>query len=148
MKKSLITISAFVIVAFGLSFCTNTNASDKDTSPEKSYSETITSSTEGKELLDSKCMVCHKIQDSQKAMLAPPFAYIKKKYSKVNSSKEDFVQAFVNFAVNPKEDDAMMFGALKQFKVMPNMGYEKGDMEKIANYIYENEFPEPIWCNK
>jgi len=148
MKRQLFTISAIVIAAVSLSFCSESTAKSEDESTKEAYTETLVNNSEGKELLESKCMACHKIQDTQKTMLAPPFAHIKKKYNKVNASKENFIEAFASFAANPQEDDAMMFGALKQFKVMPNMGYDKAEMVKIANYVYDNEFPEPTWCNK
>lgn len=105
------------------------------------------SANETKALLDSKCMVCHGIKESQDEMLAPPFAHIQKKYSKVSSSKESFIESFVDFTLNPNEDQAMMFGALKQFNLMPNLGFERTEVEKIALYVYEHEFPEPKWCN-
>ena len=148
MKKQLFTITAVVIAVFGLSFCTNSNAENKNHDANSEYTEAAPSISNAKKLLDSKCMVCHKIQDSQDAMLAPPFAHIKKKYSKVTKNKAAFIEAFASFAINPTEEEAMMFGALKQFKVMPKMENEKAEMELIANYIYDNEFPEPSWCKK
>jgi len=148
MKKQLITVSAVIIAAVSLSFCSESTAKNENNSQIKTTSEALISNDEAKALLDSKCMVCHKVQDSKDAMLAPPFAHIKKKYKKVSSSKKEFISKFTDFAVNPKEDKAMMYGALKQFKVMPNMGYDKEEMQKIANYVYENEFPEPAWCKK
>ena len=148
MKKQLFTISAILIAAVSLSFCSESSAKSEDKPTNETSKEIALNNSEGKELLESKCMVCHKIQDSKAAMLAPPFAHIKKKYSKMSSSKEGFVKTFVDFTINPQEDKAVMYGALKQFKVMPNLGFDKVEIEKIANYIYDNEFPEPAWCNK
>jgi cytochrome c5 len=148
MKKQIFTTMAIVVAAFGLSFCTESNADNKEEEAKVEFTETAPISGEAKELFDTKCMVCHKIQDNQDAMLAPPFAHIKKKYSKVTKTKEGFITAFVDFAVDPTEDKAMMFGALKQFKVMPKLGYDKTEMTKIANYVYETDFPEPNWCKK
>ncbi len=148
MKKHFFTIAAVLVAAIGLSFCTESNADNTTTKVETEYTEAAPSSSDAKELFETKCMVCHKIQDNHDAMLAPPFAHIKKKYSKVTKTKEGFIKAFVDFAVNPTEDKAMMIGALKQFKVMPKLGYDKAEMTKIANYVYETDFPEPNWCKK
>ena len=149
MKKQFFTVMAVIIAAFGLSFCTDTKAKkiSKEKNIEVAYSETSSINNEGKDLLENKCMVCHKIQDNQDAMLAPPFAHIKSKYSKVKKSEQAFLDALISFTINPKKEDAMMFGALKQFDVMPNLNFEKDDVEKIADYIYTNDFPEPKWCN-
>jgi len=99
-----------------------------------------------KSLVDSKCMICHSIKEKQDAMMAPPFAHIKKKYAKVYSDKGDFIQAITSFTMNPTKDKAQMYGALKQFKLMPKLSYKQSDVEAIAAYIYETDFPEPAWC--
>jgi cytochrome c2 len=147
MKKQLFTLSAIVIAAFSLSFCSETTAKNENKSPDDTYSETIIDNSIGKELLESKCMVCHKIQDDKDAMLAPPIAHIKRKYSKVNKSEQAFNNALISFTINPKKEDAMMFGTLKQFGVMPNLNFNKEEVAKIAQYIYANDFPEPQWCD-
>jgi len=148
MKKQILTIAAVVIAVFGLSFLAKSIAKNENSINSLTITESTMNNSEGKELLESKCMACHKVQNSRTAMLAPPIAYIKKRYSTAYSSKEGFVEAFANFAANPQEDKAIMFGAVKQFKLMPNMGYKKSDMEKIALYIYDNDFPKPAWHNK
>ena len=149
MKKQFITVIALVSMAFGLSFCSEAGAenNNKDISSESNLSQTNSINIEGKELLESKCMVCHKIQDDKKAMLAPPFAHIKRKYSKVKKSEQAFNNAMVAFTINPKKEDAMMFGALKQFGVMPNLNFNKEEVTKIVQYIYANDFSEPEWCD-
>lgn len=93
-------------------------------------------------------MICHAIKDTQKAMMAPPFAHIKKKYSKVYSSEEAFVKAITDFTLKPTKEKALMFGALKQFNVMPNLNYGEDEVKQIATYIYNSNFPEPEWCGK
>ena len=147
MKRRFITVAAVIVSAFGLSFCAEANKTSEKENVEVEFTEAAPINNEGKDLLENKCMVCHKIQDKQDAMLAPPFAHIKSKYSKVKKSEQAFLDAFVSFTINPKQEDAMMFGALKQFTVMPNLNFEKEDIKKIANYIYNNDFPEPKWCN-
>ena len=117
--------------------------------PQKSQEKVSTYSiklSDVKTLVDSKCMICHSIKENQQAMMAPPFAHIKKKYAKVYASKDDFSQAIVSFTMNPSKEKAQMYGALKQFKLMPNLSYKQSEVEAIANYIYDTDFPEPAWC--
>ncbi|VAW24755.1 hypothetical protein MNBD_BACTEROID04-1511, partial [hydrothermal vent metagenome] len=58
---------------------------------------------------------------------------------------EDFVKAVVAWASDPKEDKALMRGAVNQFKVMPKQLFKKEDLTKIAEYIYDNEIEQPAW---
>ena len=62
-----------------------------------------------------------------------------------NDSRQDFIEAIVNWAKNPKEENALMFGAVQQFKVMPKQKFYEDDLEKIAAYIYDNEIEQPEW---
>jgi cytochrome c2 len=146
MKRTKIFTIALgsIILSSVFAFTPNfTKNSKEELAQETIYTESL---KEGKTLLESKCNICHTVKENQDAMLAPPFAHIKKKYSKVYKTKSDFVTAITAFTVNPQTDNAIMFGALKQFKVMPKMGYTKEDVQKIANYIYDGEFAEPKWC--
>jgi cytochrome c2 len=144
MKRIVIPIIVAVVGIMLYAFSLNDKQTD-DLTQVKSTNYTKELS-EAKNLLDTKCMICHAIKENQDAMMAPPFAHIKKKYDKTTSSKTDFVNAIISFTLNPSDDKAQMYGALKQFKLMPNLAYKKEDIEKIANYIYENDFPEPTWC--
>ena len=46
---------------------------------------------------------------------------------------------------DPKEENALMYGAVQQFKVMPKRAFNEEDLEKIATYIYDNEIEQPDW---
>ena len=141
-KNIIIPLSLSLIITALYLFIPLQDVAEEHDKARVKYTESL---TDAKTLIDTKCMVCHGIKDNHDAMLAPPFAHIKKKYSKVYPDINDFVAAFSSFTVQPSEEKAMMFGALKQFKVMPNMGYTKEEAEQIAAYVYENDFPEPSW---
>jgi cytochrome c2 len=100
----------------------------------------------GKQLLESKCNTCHSIKASHDAMLAPPFNHIQSKYKKVYKTKEKFIAAVSSFTEEPSKDKALMFGALKQFSVMPKLAYSKEDIKRISEYIYSGKFEQPQWC--
>jgi len=148
MKSRIITIGIVGISLIGLIFMLppielkNT----KSIINQNTYTTSIYSATYGKQLVETKCNMCHGIKATHDAMLAPPFINIQKKYKKVYKTKEKFVNAIVNFNLDPKKENAIMFGALKQFAVMPKMGNSKEDLTKIANYIYDGELENPEWC--
>ena len=146
MKKQFLSISIIIVAAMSFALYGSSFTIKETTSSANSNKVTLSSiPTDGASLIETKCMICHKVQATKSAMLAPPFAYIKKKYSNMYKTEAAFHSAIVNFTINPTESKAVMFGALKQFKLMPKMGYEKVDLEAIANYIYANDFPEPSW---
>jgi len=145
MKKQILSISIIIVAAFSFALYGN-SFSKKETTTTTATKTTLASlPTDGASLTETKCMICHKIQSSPEAMIAPPFAHIKKKYSKVYKTKAEFHSAIVNFTLNPTEENTLMYGALKRFKLMPKMGYEKTDLEAIADYIYATDFPQPNW---
>jgi cytochrome c2 len=103
----------------------------KDLNPENIY--------------NSRCKICHDVDRPRNEMLAPPMINIKKKYSKVYPDKEAFINGIVNFTKAPTLDKAMMFGALKQFEVMPQLNYPEKELKLAAEYIYNTEFKKPEW---
>lgn len=105
--------------------------------------------SEGYNLMKNNCYSCHNPNtDSHDDILAPPFKTVKMHYNREYDTKEDFVDAMVNWVQNPEEDKALMFGAVKRFKVMPKMSLPTGDLEKIATYIYKNNVEEPEWMEE
>jgi len=101
----------------------------------------------GKQLFETRCNICHGIKDNSQNMLAPPFYNIKSKYSKVFRTKESFENAIIKFVSEPQKENTLMFGAVKQFGVMPKLSYPKDEIILVADYIYNTEFQKPVWCN-
>ena len=97
---------------------------------------------------NARCAICHNIDAKQGEMLAPPMVNIKRKYSRVFKNKEDFIKGVVDFTQSPEQGNAMMFGALKQFDVMPKLNYSDEELKKAAEYIYSTEFEKPSWFKK
>ncbi|MCK5400925.1 MAG: c-type cytochrome [Flavobacteriaceae bacterium] len=101
---------------------------------------------EGYTLMKNNCYVCHNPNaKSHDSIIAPPFAAVKRRYSMQYNNKEEFVDAVIDWALNPNEDKALMRGAVREFKVMPKLFLEKNELEKIATYLYENEVEQPEW---
>ena len=146
MKKSLVLFTVFIATIITYSCSNNSTKEEEIVIETAAYSSNLSSDNGAKELLETKCNICHSIKSSEDAMIAPPFTNIQKKYKRVYASKQEFVDAIVDFNAEPTKDKAMMFGALKKFGVMAKMPYSKDDVEKIANYMYNAEFESPSWC--
>jgi len=148
-KKLLVGIS---IVSL-LSSCNQSNKEEKTEVYQDSEKATIAQrdviqTKDGYILMKENCYVCHNPEAaSHDAIIAPPFKAVKMHYTRNYDTKEEFVSAIVKWVQNPSEENALMFGAVKQFKVMPPLPLETSEIERIATYIYENDVEEPVWMN-
>ncbi len=103
-------------------------------------------SGEGYELYKTYCIVCHNPNSaSHDSIIAPPMIAVKTRYSVQYNTKEEFVNAVVNWASDPKEESSLMRGAVMQYKVMPKQAFKTEDLTKIASYIYDNNIEAPKW---
>lgn len=142
MIKIILTI---ILAAFALVSCSNTS--------KKQANEVVKNAVlgeelkvEGLELMQQKCYTCHSvITKSHDDIIAPPMIAVKKRYMMAFDTKQEFVEAFTNWALNPVEENALMFGAVQKFKVMPKQEFKKDEIEKIANYVYDNDIETPEW---
>ncbi|WP_456421398.1 c-type cytochrome [Lutibacter sp.] len=140
MKKNSLVV--LILTSIALLSC-NTTTKEEKKSEEKVISKEI---TEGYTLFKNNCYACHSvISKSHDEIIAPPMVAVKRRYKMAYSSKEEFVKAVVAWASDPKEDNALMRGAVNQFKVMPKQLFKKEDLTKIAEYIYDNEIEQPTW---
>jgi cytochrome c2 len=145
MKHKTGIILSLIVMIAGISVALTGRTSSEKTTNDNHYSAALPVANNGKQLLETKCNICHGIKDSAAAMLAPPFVNIKSKYKAVYKTREEFVKGIVDFTMNPSEKNALMRGSLKRFAVMPKMGYSKADLTTIANYIYDSDFEKPSW---
>lgn len=102
--------------------------------------------SEGYDLLKMRCYACHSVVSaSHDAIIAPPMAAVKRRYSMQFSTKESFVNAITEWAINPNTNDAKMKGAVAKFQVMPKQNFKEEEIRKIAVYMYENGLEQPEW---
>jgi cytochrome c2 len=135
------------IIAVATLFLVSCNKTKQDTSSEQIVVNAANKEqSEGYTLFKNNCYACHSvISKSHDEIIAPPMVAIKRRYQMSYSSKEDFVEALVNWSKDPKEENALMRGAVQQFKVMPKQVFKEDDLQKIATYIYDNEIEKPDW---
>lgn len=142
MKKTIIAVGLIALTAS----CKQTKQTDYVVADTQILTEDNQQGSEGYELMKTNCYVCHNPKAvSHDSILAPPFKAVKMQYTNAYNTKEDFVNAIVNWVQNPEEEKALMRGAVTKFKVMPKLTLPSQDLEKIAAYIYDNDVEEPLW---
>ena len=133
---------AVLLVLF--SSCNKQKSSEDFNTNTQANSET--ENAEALALFQQKCYACHSVTTkSHDEIIAPPMIAVKKRYSMQFDNKEDFVNAVVAYAHDPKAENALMPGAIEKFKAMPKQAFDVADLKKIATYIYNNEIETPEW---
>jgi len=141
MKTNFIKLVVLLVV---FSSC-NKQKSSGDFGMETS-AKSESENAEALALFKQKGYACHSVTTkSHNEIIAPPMIAVKKRYSMQFDNKEDFVNAVVAYAADPKAENALMIGAVNKFKAMPKQAFEEADLKKIATYIYENEIETPEW---
>ena len=103
-------------------------------------------SQEGLVLLQQKCYACHSITSkSHDEIIAPPMVAVKRRYKMSYTSEEEFVNALTEWVLDPKKENALMRGAVQNFNVMPKQPFNKEEIIKIAQYMYNNTLETPTW---
>ncbi len=146
--KHLLKLNIFVLVIATLFLvsCDKTKQGTKSKTDAIAVNETAADQSEGYTLFKNNCYACHSVTSaSHDEIIAPPMVAVKRRYKMNYTSKEAFVDAVVNWSKDPKEEKALMRGAVKQFKVMPTQVFKEEDLQKIAAYIYDNEIEKPEW---
>src|SRR3970040_1028697 len=137
----------FIKLVVLLMIFTSCNKQKSSEDFNKNIASTIESNdAEALKLFQQKCYACHSVATkSHDEIIAPPMIAVKKRYSMQYDNKEDFVNAVVAYAIDPKAEKALMIGAVNQFKAMPKQAFSEEDLKKIATYIYENKIETPEW---
>lgn len=99
----------------------------------------------GKALMEKNCYLCHNPTTAHDNRIAPPMIAIKKHYITETTTKEEFIKDMQEWIKNPAETNAKMPGAVRKFGVMPKAYYPEESIEKIADYMFDNEIDQPDW---
>ena len=101
---------------------------------------------EAQQLMATHCYICHSPTASEtEGRIGPPMVAIKARYLMDTTTKEEFVSHITQFVENPTEENAIMYGAVDRFNVMPKQVFPDGVVEKIANYMFDYQIEEPSW---
>ena len=110
------------------------------------FTTNATAGESGKYLMKKLCMSCH-VSD-EKPTLAPPIFAIKNHVKQAHKSRGDFTQRIIDWVEEPDSAIALMPGAVNRFGLMPKLSYNKEDVRKVAEYIYDTNFKLPKWYKK
>lgn len=132
------------ILAISITSCTNKNK--EYTHNNLAMIETDSIEIKGLNLLKTYCYACHSVTTkSHDEIIAPPMAAVKRRYLRSFATEEEFVKGITNWVKNPTEENALMRGAVEQFKTMPYQAFPDEDIITIAKYIFANELEIPVW---
>jgi hypothetical protein len=72
------------------------------------------------DIIKINCYACHNPQaESHDAIIAPPLAAVKFRYTMVHQDRESFIKAVSAYLLNPQQNESLMPGAVTKFGVMP-----------------------------
>lgn len=91
----------------------------------------------GQLLFNGNCVTCH---NENKKISAPSIKEIRKHYLNAFSNKKEFVSYMSTWVLNPNEKTSLMNESIKEFGLMPELGYDSYTLKEIASYIYKTEF--------
>lgn len=94
----------------------------------------------GKALMEQYCYACHSPESATR--LAPPMSMVQMHYLDEDTKKEDFIADVVNFVKEPTREKARMYGAIRNFGLMPYQVFSDSVIIQIADYLYDAELPE------
>lgn len=135
MRKIVLSLLSFLVIAAACQQNPAAN-SDSQSSPEADY-------TAAKEYLSLNCESCHSPTADHDSRLAPPFFAIRKHYLKDYPKQADFEKAIMDFIQHPKEENALMKGAVAEFGLMPPMLVEPEQARALAAYLFNVEQAKP-----
>ena len=98
---------------------------------------TNVSASDGKELYGQLCASCH--TPSSSAKIAPPIFAVIDHVRQAYPQREDFISQVIEWVDEPKEEVALMPGAIRKFNLMPKLGYSQHDVEEIAEYLFDKD---------
>ena len=133
-----------IVCTFFLAFSCNTEKKQRYEIASKPAVK-IEQTHPGKKLMKVHCYICHDATTAEDKRLAPPMEAVKRRYAMGSDTKEQFISNIKTFIKHPTKDNAIMFGAVSRFGVMSKMAYPESVIEKIGDYMYDNELEKPDW---
>ena len=143
------TLKLLFVITILLISCNKKGANNSDKIVENDTLKQKTQEEDGLTLFKQTCYACHSVTtQSHDEIIAPPMAVVKMRYKMRYPTEKEFVNAMVNYATDPKEEKALMQGAVQQFKVMPHQNFDQNNLRIIATYIYNNKLEKPKWFDE
>lgn len=113
---------------------------------EETSEHAFTLSQNSYQLLQSKCLICHTDKNlPHDELIAPPMAAVKRRYTDITENKQAFIEKLVDFTLTPSVEEAVMYGAVRRFNLMPPVVVPEDTLRKIAAFLYETDIQAPDW---
>lgn len=143
MKKLFLSIFLPLCLLF---FSCDNSKNNQQTNGEASNTREEVLSEDAYSLLQTRCLICHTDKNlPHDELIAPPMAAVKNRYADITNSKEAFIKRMVEFTLTPTTDEAIMYGAVSRFNLMPAVVIPQDTLRKIAAFLYENDISSPDW---
>ena len=154
MKKAFI-ISYLILFFFILATCAQKVDDQVQVHPINSQEQVdllkakqVIESTRIEVDASNKLLSCHSATASIENRLAPPLEAVKRRYLMAYPDFEEFTSKIADYAAEPREDKAIMFGAVERFDLMTPIPYSEEDLVAIATYIYQFDLERPEWFDE
>lgn len=91
----------------------------------------------GELLFDGNCVTCH---FPNKKVSAPSIQEVRENYLRAFPKEKDFVRYMTKWVLKPKAQTSIMSHSIKEFELMPELGYDEYTLKEISKYIYQTDF--------
>jgi len=135
----------FVLMAFFS--CKETQNSEirkKNTVDNQLSNNNEIKTSEGYLLIKKYCFTCHSetmMGGMGGSHAAPPMDKVQKQYKKATPDKQHFVNAIKKWVQHPQDDRILLPRSVFIFGRMPALPMPKEDLQKIAETLYQLEYP-------
>ncbi|MBV6473007.1 MAG: hypothetical protein JPMHGGIA_01278 [Saprospiraceae bacterium] len=123
-------------------------SSRTESQKETAATERVDPETRAMQLMQANCFTCHNPDLEIELRIAPPMFKIRDHYIDDTIRRESFVRQIVDFVNDPTEERAVMYGAIRNFGLMPRQQFNQRDLKLIAEYLYDNDVSSDAWYAK
>jgi cytochrome c553 len=146
MKRQVFLAIGFI--ALLIISCTSNTETVEEVNKDVVIEQTQLNDDEVAHSLVNNCFSCHLPMGSSEDRIAPLMGHVRNHYLEKYSTKEYFVKAMESYVNSPNKKDAIMYGAIDKFGIMPNMQFDKELVHNIATYLYDYDVSSVNWLKK
>jgi mono/diheme cytochrome c family protein len=136
--KFFIYLLFIAVVIHLLANCQQTPKQEANPQQSASY-------TEGLGIIQSNCISCHSPKGTLPNEVAPSLQRLRKHYLDAEKTESAFINGMSRFLLKPEASQSRMPEAVKQFGLMPNLGYTKEQYDAVAYYLFHSKMEDPDW---
>jgi mono/diheme cytochrome c family protein len=135
----------FFIYLLSIAVVIHLLANCKQTPKQEANPEQSASYTEGLGIIQSNCISCHSPKGSLPGEVGPSLQNLRQHYLAAEKTESAFINGMSRFLLKPEASQSRMPEAVKQFGLMPNLGYTKEQYDAVAYYLFHSNMEDPDW---